>query len=179
MVRCFRLVVNVALCAILWKTNRIEVPSCPVVAVNIQERYFSWFYLTYLFHSFVGSLMDSDAVLSNKAQSRKSEGFWQAFFVQGVRITVTVSYLSGGDPLLIKRKNRITRETDYQTEGIDYYSAVNNGVHNIQLHLIKNRFTKTLTFYFMVTDCLFTQKGFKVTVQKTVHVSSIKKTFTS
>lgn len=27
----------------------------------------------------------------------------------------------------------------------------------------------------MVTDCPFTQKGFKVTVQKTVHVSSIKK----
>lgn len=97
--------------------------------------------------------------------------------MQGVRITVTGSYLSGRDPLLIKPKDRITDPGKPITKPRELIiaHAVNNGVHNIQLHLIKNKFTKTLTFYCMVTDCLFTQKGFKVTVQKTVHVSSIKK----
>lgn len=35
-------------------------------------------------------------------------------------------------------------ESDYQTDGMDFCSAVNNGAHNIQLNLIKNKFTKTL-----------------------------------
>lgn len=129
-----------------------------MAAVNIQELFL--LVLINLFVSFVHSFIHLDVVLSNSDQIK---GFCSAYFVPGVRIMFTLCSLSGRNPLLIQAKDRITDPAKLITkprEWILSFPITNKGLHNIQLNLIKNKFTKTITFYFMATECLFKQDGF-------------------